>query len=450
MRVRVKGATLRLLAIILVSMCGVAFAGERPAPISADDYAPFNAKAAELGRLLFYDKVLSGNRNIACGTCHDHDLGTGDGLSLGVGEGGVGLGPDRRFGTGRDAAPKRVPRNAPPLYNLGHRDVRMLFHDGRTAVDDAYGNTFSTPAEEWLPKGLSGLAAVQALFPMTSPTEMGGQPGENDFAAASRERIDAIWPRVAKRVTGIPEYMKLLRAAYPEVETPGDVSVVHVANAVGDFIASEWRSHDAPFDAWLAGDDDALTAEQKRGAELFYGEGRCAQCHSGALLSDQGFHAIAVPPLGPGRTRRFDPYARDVGRMAESDDAGDAYRFRTPSLRNVALTGPYGHNGAYATLEGMVRHHLDPIAALERWDRTQTVLPGEPRFERVDFAVWEDAREMARLKAAVDIEAIDLDDAQVADLVAFLHALTGRTAATGRLGKPDAVPSGLPIDVRDP
>ena len=438
----------------LIAVAAWADPSARPEPIREADYLPFSEPAARLGRLLFYDKILSGNRNIACGTCHDHTLATGDGLSLGVGEGGVGLGPQRRFGTGRDAAPKRVPRNAPPLYNLGHRDFRVLFHDGRTAIDDApaggaYGNCFSTPAEEWLPKGIGSLAGVQALFPMTSATEMGGQPGENEFAAASRERIDAIWPRVTARVVRIPEYMDLLRAAYPrEVRTPGDVSIVHVANAIGDFVTSEWRSHDAPFDRWLAGDERALDATERRGAALFYGEGRCATCHSGPLLTDQSFHALAVPPFGPGRTRRFDPYARDVGRMAETDDVADAYRFRTPSLRNVALTGPWGHNGAFRSLEGIVRHHLDPLGSLARWDRTQVVLPAEERFTETDFTVWEDGREMERLRRAVDITPVTLNDRQVADLVAFLKTLTGRTALTGRLGKPASVPSGLPVDVR--
>ena len=223
-----------------------------PEPIRDADYLPFDERRAALGRLLFYDKILSGNRNIACGTCHDHDHGTTDGLSLGVGEGGVGAGPGRRFGTGRDRAPKRVPRNANALFNIGHKDFRVLFHDGRTAIDDAFGNGFATPAEEWLPEGLGSLAAVQALFPVTSATEMAGQPGENEIAAAGRERIDHIWPRIAARVRRIPEYVALFRSSFPnEVKTPGDVTMPLVANAIGDFITSEWRSDDAPFDDFL-------------------------------------------------------------------------------------------------------------------------------------------------------------------------------------------------------
>ena len=89
-----------------------------------------------------------------------------------------------------------------------------------------------------------------------------------------------------------------------------------------------------------------------------------------------------LPPFGPGRTRRFDPYVRDVGRMGETDDLDDAYRFRTPSLRNVELTAPYGHNGAYSTLEGVVRHHLNPHYALDSWHRQMANLPKAKWLEK--------------------------------------------------------------------
>ncbi|MEL7272017.1 MAG: cytochrome c peroxidase [Pseudomonadota bacterium] len=417
-----------------------------PGPIKPTDYQSFSPARAALGQKLFYDKILSGNRNIACGTCHNHDHGTTDGLSLGVGEGGVGVGPKRRFGTGKDRSVKRVPRNANALFNLGHKDFRVLFHDGRASTEDSYGRGFNTPAEEWLPLGLTSIAATQALFPVTSRVEMAGDPAENEIAAARRERIDHVWPRIAKRVQAVSGYTPLFQQAYGDVKTAGDITMVHIANAIGDFIISEWRSSGAPFDRHLAGDNKALTAAQKRGLDLFYGEAGCAQCHTGALLTDQKFHALALPPLGPGRTRVFDPYPRDVGRMGETDDLVDAYRFRTPSLRNVAATAPYGHNGTYATLEGIVRHHLNPKEALANYDRSQVVLPPDAQFDKMDFVVFEDAREMARLTHRVDVTPRDLDDRAVDDLVAFLHSLTDEAAIKGRLGKPKTVPSGLLVE----
>lgn len=417
-----------------------------PAPIAVEDFQPFDPNRAALGRLLFYDKVLSGNRNISCGTCHSHDHATGDGLSLGVGEGGIGLGPKRQFGTGRDFPKKRVPRNANALFNLGHKDFRILFHDGRASIDNAYGNRFNTPAEEWLPSGLTSLAATQALFPVTSRTEMAGDPEENEIAASRRERIDHVWPKIAKRVSTISGYWPLFQKAYPELSTPGQISMVQIGNAIGDFINSEFRSYNAPFDAFLSGQTSALNAAQKQGLDLFFGKANCSACHTGALLTDQKFHALALPPFGPGRTRVFDPMPRDIGRMGETDLLEDAYRFRTPSLRNVAKTGPWGHNGAYATLEGIVRHHLNPLEALDTWDRTQVVMPKARAFAATDFAIWEDKREMARLRRFVDIEPVALTDKEIDNLVAFLHALTDQKAIAGRLGKPKTVPSGLSVD----
>ncbi len=180
--------------------------------------------------------------------------------------------------------------------------------------------------------------------------------------------------------------------------------------------------------------------------ELFYGDAGCSTCHSGPLLTDQEFHALALPQFGPGRTRAFDPMPRDVGRMGESDRLEDAYRFRTPALRNVALTAPYGHNGALPTLDAMVRHHLNPRKSLASWTREMAHLPKVTWLANADFAIMDDRFEIERQLARLDIEPVDLTDVDVADLVAFLNALTGETASSLPLGRPDDVPSGLPVD----
>ena len=132
--------------------------------------------------------------------------------------------------------------------------------------------------------------------------------------------------------------------------------------------------------------------------------------------------------------------------MAETDQLEDAYKFRTPSLRNVALTGPYGHNGAFSTLEEMIRHHMNPVRSYADWTPAQAELPEVPWLAKVDFAIAQDSREMARQAAAVEIEPFRLSDTEVADLIAFLNALTGATAKDRPLGRPDTVPSGLPVD----
>jgi len=244
----------------------------------------------------------------------------------------------------------------------------------------------------------------------------------------------------------IPEYGQLFVGAFDHIDAPEEVTIVEIANALAAFIGTEWRNHDSLFDRHLRGDETALSDQAYRGMELFYGAAGCAACHSGPLLSDQEFHALGLPAFGPGKTRRFDPQPRDVGRMGESDRLEDAYRFRTPMLRNVALTAPYGHNGAYPTLEGMVRHHLDPVGMRETWQRSDARLPKAPWLEQVDFIVQADRREMARQAMALDIAPTPLGDDDVAALVAFLESLTGHTALTRPLGRPDRVPSGLPVD----
>ncbi|MEM7198276.1 MAG: cytochrome c peroxidase, partial [Pseudomonadota bacterium] len=313
--------------------------------LGAQDFPPINQKQAALGQKLFYDPILSGNNNISCGVCHHHRLFGGDGLSLGLGEGGENVGKDRTAGMGENRIKRRVPRNAPSLFNLGAKEIHTLFHDGRVRIHDLYGNGFSTPAEEFLPPSMQSLLAVQALFPIQSEIEMAGNSGENEIAGARFERIDRAWDVLIAKLRAIPEYVTLFADAFDDVEDAGDIHIAHMGNAIGQFISGEWQSYDSPWDEYLAGNDDALLASQKAGMALFFGKGNCAQCHSGKLFSDQKFYNLAVPQFGPGRTRKFDPMPRDVGRMGFTDRLEDAYRFRTPPLRNVALTAPYGHNG---------------------------------------------------------------------------------------------------------
>jgi cytochrome c peroxidase len=132
--------------------------------------------------------------------------------------------------------------------------------------------------------------------------------------------------------------------------------------------------------------------------------------------------------------------------MAETDLLEDAYRFRTPSIRNVTLTAPYGHNGAYATLESIVRHHLSPLKSLQQWEPKQAHLPDVPWVSQIDFLVHDDKREMARIKSSVDIKPMTLADNEIDDLLAFLTALEGKRADELPLGRPYEVPSKLPVD----
>ena len=137
---------------------------------------------------------------------------------------------------------------------------------------------------------------------------------------------------------------------------------------------------------------------------------------------------------------------RDVGRMGESDTLKDAYRFRTPSLRNVALTAPYGHNGAFPTLESMIQHHSNPITSRDIWTRDMANLPNAPWLQAIDFTIQSDTREMARQSRALDIVPITLTPTDITDLKSFLHSLTGASENNRPLGRPSTVASGLPVD----
>lgn len=442
----VRGAANVVVTTLLLSVlaCHPALANN-PRPLTEDDFRQTDPLQAELGRLLFYDNILSGNRNISCGTCHHPSFGTSDGFSLGVGEGGSGLGPTRTAGEGSSRIQRRVPRNAPALWNLGAKEIDVLMHDGRISVSHVYGNGFNTPAQEWLPEGLGSVVAAQALFPLTSETEMAGANEENEVSGAANDRIDNAWPIIAKRVRSIPAYGKRFQQAFTSVKRTEDVSIVHVANALDAFISREFRSTDSAFDQWLGGDEDALTVQQHRGRELFYGRATCHTCHSGPLFSNHSFKALALPAFGPGRTRQFDPVVRDVGRMGESDRLDDAYRFRVPMLRNVELTAPYGHNGAYRTLTAMIKHHLDPGASVANWSNSTPILANAPWLAGLDFVVRQDKLEMQRQRNKVDIALPKLTDREVDDLVGFLRSLTGRGAAAQLSVVPDEVPSGLAV-----
>ena len=348
-----------------------------PAPLVDTDYLydgrPSEALVA-LGRDLFFDPILSGNRNISCGTCHDPAFGSSDGLALGIGEGGTGAGDQRRVA---DPVTGRVPRNSPALWNVGAREQRVLFHDGRLERFGDEGLHLRIPGDAPLPDGVTSLLAAQAFFPVTSALEMAGQRGENPVAdALVAEGFAGAWAQIAAQVSNVDAYAEAFAGVFADVAAPQDVGYQHIAEALAAFQTVAFRSDGSPFDAVLrTGDAAHLSADAQAGMALFYGEAGCAGCHSGPLLTDHEFHAIAVPQIGPGKGHGRDPgywdatgmmaFLEDEGRYRVSGDRADLFAFRTPSLRNVALSGPWGHSGVFDSLEAMVRHHLDTVASLE-------------------------------------------------------------------------------------
>ncbi|MGB7260795.1 MAG: cytochrome c peroxidase [Albidovulum sp.] len=417
-----------------------------PPPIDDADFIAVNEDEARLGQLLFYDPILSGNRNISCATCHHPRFATADGVSLGIGEGGIGLGPDRHADP-NNVPEQRIPRNAPSLFNLGAREFTVLFHDGRIEVDASRPSGLRSPLEEEMVTGFASVLSAQTMFPVLSPDEMAGHYQENEISTAVREGLitgpDGAWDRISKRIESLPEYAAMFAATYPEIATGRPIAFTDISNAIAAFVAFEWRSDNAPFDIMLRG-GVALPADAQSGMDVFFGPKGCSTCHSGKFQTDHSFHAMGEPQIGPGKAERFESHSRDVGRMRVTNRPEDAYAFRTPSLRNVVKTGPWGHAGAWSDLEAFLRHHGNPAAGLSGYDRRSVLFP-RLAVTKTDWAIMDTPEEISAIEAA-SMSGAGLSKDEISDLIAFLDSLTDAQAIIGRLGIPDAVPSGLPVD----
>jgi len=315
------------------------------------------ARMIALGRKLFFDRSLSINGTMSCGMCHVPEQGfTNNELATPLGVEG-----------------RSLRRNAPTLFNVAY--ATALFHDGRELHLE-----------------------TQALMPLIDRAEM-ANPSLGLLIA---------------RLRGNPWYADAFATAFGEPVN---------ARSLGQALAAYQRtllSANAPFDRWRYGNDPkAMSGEAIRGFALFAGKAGCASCHligeRHALFTDYGFHntgtgelrrrggdgsvSIALAPdLVVNLARRIvqsvaEPEARDDGRLEVTSRPEDLHRYKTPSLRNVALTGPYMHDGALASLDQVVRHY----------DGGGTGAPGQdPR-----------------------IRPLNLSEEEIRDLVSFLHSLTG-------------------------
>ncbi|MDA9032292.1 cytochrome-c peroxidase [Amylibacter sp.] len=419
-------------------------ANKLPLPLNDSDYRSVDENEAKLGQLLFYDPILSGNKEVACATCHHPSLGTGDGLSLSLGDGGKGLG-NKRIVDYENLPEQRVPRNAQPLFNLGAKQFKTLFHDGRVQVDLSRPSGLRTPLEEEMVEGFSSIISAQTMFPVLSADEMAGHYSENEISEAVRRGTltgeGGAWDLISKRVRSVPAYSDFFIDIYDHIEVAKDIKFTDISNAVAAFMEFEWRSDTSPFDDFLQGKIN-LNTSQENGMELFYGKANCSSCHAGALFTDHQFHATGQPQVGPGKAARFQSHSRDLGRFRVTGNIKDKYAFRTPSLRNVELTGPWGHAGAYNELEAFLGAHIDPYLALSNYDKSNVTLT---KYDTNDWKIMDDASEVKAIADAISIKPVIISEGEVTDLLAFLGTLTDTKAQKGRLGIPETVPSGLKI-----
>lgn len=390
---------------------------------------PVRKDLVTLGQALAFDKILSGNRNIACMTCHLPEKATGDSRTLSVGEGGTGLGPQRSHPEG-----VFIPRNSPAVFNLP--GAARVFWDGR--VEERSDGSISTPAKDQLTAEMTdvfefGTVSAQGLFPVTSRAEMRGQPGDNDLADLEDDDFQGIWSLLMERLGDIPEYVALFERAYPG--TPFDrMTFAHASNAIAGFYAVEFVFNNTPWDWFLRGENDALSDSALAGARDFMTIG-CANCHKRSSFAGD-FHNTALPQFGPGLTDGRE----DSGREGVTNLPGDRRRFMARPLRNVELTAPYGHLGQFATLETFVGHYNDAASQLREYDIAAHV---------PDRLLWPTLlNNVEEILADQDplLLMLRFDEETHANLVAFLRALTDEAARDLGNTVPDRVPSGLPVD----
>ena len=284
-----------------------------PAEPTAPADNPSTPERVALGRLLFWDPILSGQNDVACATCHHPAFGYSDGRDLSIGVNGAGLGPARAFVESQDA--RLVKRNSQTILNVAF--------NGLTST----GN--STPAEAPMFWDLRVRSLeAQALEPIKALEEMRGAAHAEDGAV----------PAAVSRLSAIPEYVRLFALAFRD-ESP--VNDRNLARALAAFQRTLVAGN-APFDRYMRGDTTALSPQQVRGMERFQSVG-CVNCHSGPMFSDFATHVLAVP---------------DNRKLSASDSGvNSTYAFRTPSLRNLSVTAPYMHNGAFATIGEVVNFY---------------------------------------------------------------------------------------------
>lgn len=406
----------------------------QPIEVEASD---IQSPEAQLGKLLFFSRSLSGNDKVACVSCHHPDIGGDDDLPLSVGVNVAipeSIGRDRISLLGRPM----VPRNAPTTFNSSLWQKRMFF-DGRieriNSLDDPESE-ISTPDEKFGDVDLTATSLLQAQagFPVISQHEMRATY-ENE---ASNKRVRALlvqnliddvktdlasdpfkvsWDSLFAQTYGVP----------PDTSLTDLITMPRVQDLLAAYQSSQVFVNN-PWQRYLQGDKSAISEDAKRGAVLFMkpvaqGGVGCYECHSGDLFSDEDFHVLAVPHAGKGKDER----EADTGRFLRTGIFDDRFAFRTPSLLNVELTAPYGHSGVFGDLEGIIRHHLNPLESARNFDYGAAA-KSQPGIAHPEAAVFTEMA-IAHLQnlqksGQSKIRPQTLSDNDIELLIAFIEAQT--------------------------
>jgi cytochrome c peroxidase len=360
-----------------------------PVEVPAPPDNPSTPERVALGRVLFWDPILSGQKDVACATCHHPAFGYSDGLDLSIGADGAGLGPARAFAAGQPTRP--VKRNSQTVLNVAFNGL----------TGPAHSNPIVAPM--FWDLRVQSLEA-QALAPLKAQDEMRGSTySEDDVIAA-----------IVARLNGNGEYRRLFARAFAETKP---VNERNLGRALAAFERTLLASN-TPFDRYMRGETAALTPEQVRGMERFESIG-CVNCHTGPMFSDFATHVLGVP---------------DNSKLPASDaGVNNTYAFRTPSLRNLTATAPYMHNGMFATLPEVINFYQ---RISRGGGRRGGGGPGGGGRGRVDNPL------VSRDQIDPLARELNMRGRGQADLIAFLRALDDpnfdRTV-------PERVPSGLPV-----
>ncbi|WP_435354659.1 cytochrome-c peroxidase [Emticicia sp. SJ17W-69] len=258
-----------------------------------------------LGKLLFYDPILSGKKDVACATCHHPDFAYADGRDLSIGVDGIGLGPNRHF----------------LISTFTKRKSQTILNTAFNGMDEN-GKYDSTNAPMFWDSRAKSLEE-QALIPIKSSVEMRADTYPEDLA------IDS----VLARIKNIKEYRTLFATIFSGQQQ--SITSSNLAKAIAAFERS-LTAMNAPYDRYMRGEIAAMTDLQIQGMSFFQING-CGRCHTGNMFSDYKLHVLSVP---------------DNPKAIESDNGSNGtYAFRTMSLRNVKLTAPYMHSGVFKTLD---------------------------------------------------------------------------------------------------
>jgi cytochrome c peroxidase len=456
---------------LIATLKATGFTGRIESTLTARLGRPVDHRLADLGRLLFFDKITSLHSDNACAGCHSPTAAFGDTQSIAIGVQNNNLvGPNRRG--------PRNQRRTPSVVNAAFYPALMwngrFFAASGDPFDNSAGFVFPPPeGTTAFPPGdatVATLLMAQAHLPPTELVESAGFTGTAGTIGPRFDQFDdargdvvplpdatgfrnqPIRDVVLRRLNESAEYRRLFASVFPDVAAGLPIDFFMVGRAIAEFEFSLTFA-DAPIDRFARGDRVAMSAVEKEGALLFFGEAGCVTCHAVAgaaneMFSDFSMHGIGIPQIAPtfgigSGNVIFDGPGEDedFGLEQVTSDAADRYKFRTSPLRNVAMQPAFFHNGSFTSLHDAIRHHLNVSesarrytipAAMVRAAGPMVIGPLERVLEQVDPALREPRF---------------LDERQFRALEAFVgHALLDSRAERRHLCElmPETLPSGMP------